>query len=75
MCVGCCVQKTGIICSHLLLFTMACTVHYDNYVDDDEELNQLRKEKHVKLLSAITSRLELGGGNLHEMQSCQIPQQ
>ena len=59
----------------LVVYVMACTVHYDNYVDNNEELNPLSKEKHERLLLAVASRLELGGGNLHEVQSSQIPKQ
>ena len=61
--------------SHLLLHIMACTVHYDNYVDHNEKLNPLSKEKYERLLVAVDSRLELGGANLHEVQSSQIPKQ
>ena len=61
--------------SHLFLYIMACTVHYDNYIDNNEELNPLTKEKYDRLLLAVASPLELGGGNLHEVQSSQIPKQ
>ena len=54
---------------------MAWTVHYGNYVDNNEELNPLSREKYEGLLLAESSRLELGGGILHEVQSSQIRKQ
>ena len=35
----------------------------------------MTKEKYDRLLLAVASPLELGGGNLHEVQSSQIPKQ
>ena len=61
--------------SHLFLYIMACRVHYDNDIANNEKLNPLSKEKYDRLLLAVASRLELGGGNLHEVQSSQIPRQ
>ena len=54
---------------------MACTIHYENYVDDNEQLLQLEKDGYERLVLAAACRLELGGGNLHELQGSQIPQQ
>lgn len=52
---------------------MACIVHYENYVLETEKLLPLTKDGHERLLLAAASRLELGGGNIHEVQSSQIP--
>ena len=46
---------------------MACIVHYENYVLETEKLLPLTKDGHGRLLLAAASRLELGGGNIHEV--------
>ena len=54
---------------------MACTVHYENYVDENEQLLPLCTDGYERLVLATACRNELGGGNIHEVQSSQIPKQ
>ena len=54
---------------------MACTVHYDDYVDPNDQLILLEKDGYERLVLAETCRRELGGGNVHALQSSQIPKQ
>ena len=51
---------------------MACTVHYDDYVAENEQLSPLNNHVYERLVLAADCRRNLGGGNLHEVQSSQI---
>ena len=62
-------------CREHLIIIMACTVHYDDYVDPNDQLLHLEKDGYERLVFAAACRRELGGGSIHELQSSQIPKQ
>ena len=52
----------------------SCVVHYENYTGENDELLPLDEDKYNRLVSARASRLQLGGGYVHELQSSKIPE-
>ena len=52
---------------------MACVVHYENHTVKNEQSLSLGKNEYHRLMEAVACRFDLGGGNIHELQSSQIP--
>ena len=51
-----------------------CIVHYEGYSDKEDKLFSLNNKQYVRLAKAKECRLELGGENLHVLQSNKIPE-